>query len=148
VKTVFLILALLLAMGTAAPAASADDTGALRVTIEGLRNNDGVVRVALYNNSEGFPSQTAKALSVVTIRPVERRAVTIFNDLPFGTYAVAVLHDENENGKVDTNFLGIPREGVGASRDAPATFGPPKYDDAAFPLNVPRRAIRIRLRYL
>jgi len=41
-----------------------------------------------------------------------------------GKYAVSVFHDENSNGKLDTNFLGIPREGVGASNNAKGHFGP------------------------
>ena len=49
-----------------------------------------------------------------------------------GTYAVSVYHDENSNDKLDTNFLGIPREGVGASNNAHGHMGPPKFDSAKF----------------
>ena len=53
-------------------------------------------------------------------------------DVAPGDYAVSVFHDENSNGKLDRNFMGMPKEGVGKSNDAAGHFGPPKYDDARF----------------
>ena len=59
----------------------------------------------------------------------------------------AVLHDENSNSKMDFNFLGMPLEGYGFSRDAPVTFGPPSFDDAAIRLVARHSRASIRLRY-
>jgi uncharacterized protein (DUF2141 family) len=56
--------------------------------------------------------------------------VVLENVVP-GRYAVSFIHDENENKKLDTNFLGIPTEGFGFSRDAMGTFGPPGFDATA-----------------
>ena len=55
-----------------------------------------------------------------------------FEGIPAGTYALVVLHDENMNGKVDTNWIGIPKEGYGFSNDAKASFSAPSFKDASF----------------
>jgi uncharacterized protein (DUF2141 family) len=65
-----------------------------------------------------------------------------------GTYAVSVFHDENSNGKLDTNLMGIPREGVGASNGARGHFGPPKFDDAAFHFSGGQLDLKITVNYL
>ena len=58
----------------------------------------------------------------------------VFEGIPRGTYAVSVLHDENGNGRLDSNVFRIPTEGYGASRDARGTLGPPSFDDAKVPV--------------
>lgn len=58
----------------------------------------------------------------------------VFSGIAPGTYAVALFHDENGNGKLDTNFLGIPREGVGVSNNKMRTLGPPTWEDSKFVL--------------
>jgi uncharacterized protein (DUF2141 family) len=73
--------------------------------------------------------------------------VVSFGSLRPGTYAVAVLHDENENGKMDFNFLGMPLEGYGFSNDASALFGPPSFANAAFRLLPRSSALTISARY-
>ena len=55
-------------------------------------------------------------------------------DLPPGTYAIALIHDENSNGELDTNALGLPTEAFGFSNQARARFGPPQFERAAFEL--------------
>lgn len=60
------------------------------------------------------------------------RYTVTFKAVHDGTYAISSFNDENGNGKLDTNFLGIPKEGTGASNNAPANFGPPKWADAKF----------------
>jgi uncharacterized protein (DUF2141 family) len=61
---------------------------------------------------------------------------------------VSVFHDENSNSKLDTNFMGIPREGVGASNKAKGHFGPPKFHDASFPFAGGRLDLQITITYL
>jgi uncharacterized protein (DUF2141 family) len=61
---------------------------------------------------------------------------------------VSVFHDENSNGKIDRNFMGIPKEGVGASNDAEGRFGPPKFDDARFTYRGGLNVLTIHVRYL
>jgi uncharacterized protein (DUF2141 family) len=61
--------------------------------------------------------------------------------------AILILHDENSNGKMDTNLLGIPTEGYGVSRDARRPFGPPVFEDAAIVVKGKEQAVRIQVKY-
>ena len=65
-----------------------------------------------------------------------------------GRYAIALLHDENENGKADRALGMMPREGFGFSRDAPVRMGPPKFHDAAFEMVSQDRQMTIKMRYM
>ena len=101
----------------------------ISVSISGLKNNNGYVMIGLYNKKDAFLNKTFKGNSVVI---TDKKATLVFNDIPNGEYAVSFFHDANSNGKMDTNFVGIPKESYGASNNAKGFFGPPKYDDAKF----------------
>ena len=122
--------------------------GTLTVTIINFRNNLGQVSVALYNKGEAFPKSPDKALKIVYAPIRGKKAVVVFESLPPGEYAISVFHDENKNGKMDTYFFGIPKEGVGASNDARGHLGPPHYKDAKFNLSGSIRSMSINLVYL
>ena len=68
-------------------------------------------------------------------------------NVPPGTYAAQAFHDENGNGELDRNILGLPKEAMGFSNDAPMRMGPPRFDSAAFTVQPKDTAIRFRLRY-
>jgi uncharacterized protein (DUF2141 family) len=125
-------------------AQSAEPASFVDVTVTGVRNDAGHVRVAVCTRHdflqpfcEHNASVRARAGSVTVRVP----------NVPPGAYAVQAWHDENDNGKIDTNFLGIPREGIGFSRDAPFRFGPPSFSDAAFRLGPDGGAVALKLRY-
>src|SRR5262245_7910520 len=120
----------------------------IQVEITGLRNDQGKVLCSLYSSSEGFPKKAEKAIARSSSDISERRAVCQFTGLTPGAYAVSVFHDENSNGRMDTNFMGIPREGVGASNNAKGHFGPPKFDAAAFLYRGGRLDLKITITYL
>lgn len=122
--------------------------GSLTVTILQFRNNQGEVRVALYNKEEGFPKSPEKALKILTAPISNNKSTVVFESLPPGVYAVSVFHDENKNGKMESNFFGIPKEGIGASNDARGHMGPPHYKDAKFIFNGNAQTITINLVYL
>lgn len=106
----------------------------LAIDIKGFRNREGRATCTLFNQEDGFPSEPEKAFnSMVAEIQADNSARCTFN-IPAGReVAVAVLHDEDQDGKMKTNFIGIPREGWGVSNNAPAqTFGPPLYEDARF----------------
>ena len=73
-----------------------------------------------------------------------KKSVVIFKNLPRGEYAVSFVHDENDNKKMDTNFLGIPKEDYGCSNNATGFMGPPKYEDAKFMLEE-NKSINIKI---
>jgi uncharacterized protein (DUF2141 family) len=117
----------------------------LRIEVDGLRSDAGEVFVAVYGSAEGFPGEVGRAVRSDRVRPVDRRAACVFH-VPPGTYAVSVLHDENGNGRLDTGFFGIPREGLGASNDAQGRFGPPRFEDAKLAVPADRTTV-IHVRY-
>ncbi len=123
-----LIAAIAVFGATAAPALAGD----LEIVVEAIRNDAGKVLAALHAGAGAgtFPdAEGAVAAQWATAAPGDHRFV--FTDLPAGEFAVAVFHDENDNGELDSNFLGIPTEGYGFSRNATGTFGPPGFSHAA-----------------
>jgi uncharacterized protein (DUF2141 family) len=110
-------------------------TGALLVEVSGFRNRKGKLLLAVFRSEAGFPNDMKRAAYHEAF-PIEQSTVSVrVPDLAPGTYAVAVHHDEDGDFEMDTGLLGIPREGYGASRDAPARFGPPKFKRASFVLS-------------
>ena len=120
----------------------------IHVEIVGLRNEHGQVLCALYSSAEGFPKRSDKAVGHAKSAITKGHALCEFRGFAAGTYAVSTFHDENSDGKLDTNFLGIPREGVGASNNAKGHLGPPKFDAAAFHFSGGRLELRITINYL
>ncbi|MBD3223484.1 MAG: DUF2141 domain-containing protein, partial [Caldithrix sp.] len=83
--------------------------GDISITVQKLRTGQGSVRALLFNTDKGFPQEYDKALQKVTVT-AQNDSVTIrFNDIDYGSYAVSLIHDENENMKLDSNWLGIPK---------------------------------------
>jgi uncharacterized protein (DUF2141 family) len=120
----------------------------LHLKITNLRNNQGKVRICLYQSDNGFPSHPEKAYRIAKADVQQGRSEATFTDLPLGEYAIALIHDENVNEKLDTNFMGIPKEGYGASNNAGGKFGPPKFEDARFTLDKPVMVMEIKVKYL
>lgn len=101
----------------------------IEVEIDNFSSNKGKALVALYNSETTFLKKELKG-EIVPIQ--NNKVLLIFKDLPDGTYAVSVVHDEDENNELTTNFIGIPKESYGSSNNAPSKFGPPKWKDARF----------------
>ena len=146
-KTIALALVLyiaapLLLRGQAAP------ENLIHVEIAGLRSDKGQVLCALFFSAADFPRKGDKAVAHAKSGISQGRAVCDFPNIAPGTYAVSAFHDENSNSKMDSNFLGMPREGVGASNDAKGHFGPPKFDAASFRFAGGRVDLKITLTYL
>jgi uncharacterized protein (DUF2141 family) len=107
--------------------ASAED---LTVEIQHVTPNAGPVMVAVYDKAEDFPAPQ-KGLAGQAVEAHGESAEAFFHGLAPGRYAVAVYQDLNRNGKLDKNFLGLPTEPYGFSRDARGSLGPPSFDAAA-----------------
>lgn len=87
----------------------------VKVTITGIRNDKGQVAALVYKSEKGFPDQRGDAYKVVAL-PAKKGSVTLtMKGLEPGKYAIAVIHDENSNGAMETNFIGLPKEGVGVT---------------------------------
>ncbi len=124
----------------AAPVAQLD------VSVEAVRSARGQIRFCLTADPTNFPACIDDAHAVTRSVPAGTRQVR-FEGLPHGDYAVAVIHDENSNGKLDT-FAGIPREGFGFSRNPAIGFGPPRFAAARFSLGNDAEIQQVRMRYL
>lgn len=120
----------------------------IHVDIAGMHNDKGRVVCSLFSTAAEFPKRTDKAVAHTASDISQGQASCDFAGVAPGTYAVSVFHDENSNGKLDTNFMGIPREGVGASNNARGHFGPPKFDAAAFQFSGGRLDLTITINYL
>lgn len=103
----------------------------LRMEIKGVTSTQGQVSAALYTDQNSF-LKFDKVFKAVSAKAVKGVTTLIVKDIPDGKYAVAVFHDKNGNGKLDTNMLGIPKEPVAFSNAKMKTFGPPKFSDCAF----------------
>jgi uncharacterized protein (DUF2141 family) len=133
----FLLLALL-----AIPAEAAR----IVVTIDGMHSAKGNLVVALYSRPDGFPdgdysdrhTQVKASLEPVTI---------VFDGLKPGTYAVGAYHDENANGRFDTNFIGYPAEGYALSNGIRAVISRPRFVDAAFAVSEGEKRVSLHIKY-
>ena len=123
----------------AAPAFSAD----LAIEVRGVRSGEGRLFVAVHSpeTRDTFPAG-AGMVAGLQQRAHPGSIRFVLRDLPPGRYAVNAFHDEDGNGELDTNLLGIPSEGYGFANDPPSTFGPADFESAAVVLgNVPARAV-------
>ena len=112
-------------------AAVEKDTVTITIMVEGLRNGSGSVSVALFEETDYFPDdEPFKAVEVSA--SASGSVELVIEDVPNGDYALAVMHDENDNGDIDMNEYGMPMEGFGFSNDAMGDMGPPDFDSAAF----------------
>lgn len=125
------------ALPTGARAQNAAQPAGIVVQVDGLKTNDGFVFCDLFNAQAGFPNKPARALARTRVRPQAMKATCAFPQATAGRYAVAVFHDVDGDLKLKTNFIGIPREPVGASNNAKGSMGPPKFRDAAFDYRPP-----------
>lgn len=120
-------------------------TGTITVEISEIKGTEGQISIGLYTSEEGFP-ETEKSYNGMNVRVTGEKAVASFQDVPAGTYAIAVFHDTNSNNKLDKNFLGLSKEGYAFSNNVFGTFGPPDFEDASFELDG-NKTIKIKMRY-
>lgn len=124
----------------------ATPVSSLALDVAKLRSTHGMIRVCLTATPTNFPACGNGALAVTRSFSATAHDIS-FEGLPRGNYAIAVIHDENSNGKLDT-FAGIPREGFGFSRNPALTFGPPSFNAARFALDTDADAQQVRMRYM
>jgi uncharacterized protein (DUF2141 family) len=113
------------------------DTGAgtVQVELSGLQNASGNIYIAVYDSDDTWLGDEAVLQQKVVIADaLDGEIVRAEFQLQPGEYAFSIFYDINNNGKLDTNFIGIPKEPVALSNNARPKFGPPKYKDAVFPL--------------
>ena len=121
--------------------------GALTVRVTSLRSNNGQVGCTIYNSAKGFPTNSTAALQRRWCPIANAASTCTFDPIPAGTYAVACIHDENKNGKLDTGLFGIPTEGTVVSNHAKGFMGPPSFDKAKLSFAGVATALDLRMGY-
>lgn len=124
---------------------AAVEAGQITVHIQGVRSDNGIVRIGVYSDESSFPQGHRVAGQSVQARQGD--VIATFDDLAPGVYAIAIHHDEDGDGEFDTTFIGLPDEGYGFSNDAPVVFGPPKFEEAAFAVVQDGTTTALRVRY-
>jgi uncharacterized protein (DUF2141 family) len=122
-----------LALGFVLTAATAV-AGELTIQISGVSPNRGKVYVAVYDRPDSFPTAGQQRTGQI-LEATGESLLVHFNELPPGRYAAVAFQDMNGNGKLDKNFLGIPKEPYGFSNRARGSAGPPKFSAAAVNLS-------------
>ena len=151
-------IAAVLALGAASAGAQRDPTGhyaapsdgrplcTLKIHVTGFRNEKGRAGGTIFASPEGWPENTSKAV-VHGGFPIEDGQATEVFHLPAGKYAIAVMHDENGNRKLDRNFLGIPKEGFGFANNPRVFMSAPSFQAASTQVSCPETQLDIRLIY-
>ena len=127
--------------------ADAQDKGSMTIEIVGLRNNKGTVRVGIYNKEEAY-LKDAGVIKKLSCTIKDSICLIESGTLPFGDYALALLHDENDNGAMDYNFIRIPKEGFGFSNNPSIRLGAPSFSESKVKLTMPEQKITIRAKYM
>jgi uncharacterized protein (DUF2141 family) len=108
-------------------------TGTLILEITGLRDTAGQIHASIFKSEDGFPRDTTAVFASATLDLTAKEGVVLrFTNLEFGYYAIAVLHDKNGNGTMDTGLLGVPSEGFGFSNNPRIGFGAPSFESCRF----------------
>ena len=148
-KTTVYQIAVFAALSIAALGSQAESkTTTIKVDAEKIRSTTGMMACALFNVADGFPDVQAKSFQYVYVSINSGVASCEFKDLSAGTYAVSVFHDENDNKKLDKNFVGMPLEGYGVSNNIRNMMSAPGFKESSFQLNGEvDKNIKIRMGY-
>lgn len=122
--------------------------GTLTVSVGGLRNTEGDVCITLFDSAGGFPDDAGKAVKSGCYAVTGPQMKIVLEGLKEGTYAFAIIHDENKDGKLNTGAFGIPKEGFGFSNNPPIRIGAPKFSECAFTLGAQDSELSVKMRYL
>lgn len=128
------------------PPDEAGPQGQVVAHVAGIRSDGGKILARLYHGGAGFPSTAEAAYRRETVEIVDGKATITFEDVPHGEYALWICHDEDGDGQLNTNIIGMPKEGVGVS-GPPPSFAP-TYSDAKFTHDSALSEHDIALRYL
>jgi uncharacterized protein (DUF2141 family) len=134
-----IVAALFVSTAFSIPASAAE----LTVEIKGIAQDAGKISLAVYKQADTWMKHGLTARNV----DAKKDGVSVtFTDLAEGEYAIAIYHDENGNGKLDANLIGIPTEPYAFSNDAAGKFGPPTFEQSKFKLDAAKKSIVINFK--
>jgi len=118
--------------------------GTVTVNVSGMKNNKGMAKLSLFNSAEGFPNDDNKTVKWMETPIAGGTSRFVLENIPAGTYAIGVFHDENGNHKFDTNFMGIPKEAYGMTNNVRGGVGgSPKFDPAK--ITIPKTGVTLAI---
>ncbi len=118
----------------------------LKIHVTGFRSNNGKAGGNVFATADGWPEDNSKAIVHGGFSISDKQAMEVFQ-VPAGRYAIAVIHDENGNHKLDRNFLGIPKEGFGFANNPRVTLSAPSFKEASVDVGCPSTQVEIKLIY-
>jgi uncharacterized protein (DUF2141 family) len=118
----------------------------VKLKVTKVSSKKGEILAALFLSEKGFPDNPAAAYKVARATAVNGIATMEFINVPKGNYAVALFHDTNNDGELNTNMLGIPKEGYGVSNNVKNLFSGPGYKQCAFQ-HIAETSLTIIMRY-
>lgn len=122
-----------------------NNQGELFIKVEGIKKVQGRIGILLFNKEGGFPENAENAILNTKVEVTSKNMRINLGSLPFGKYAIAIVHDVNSNEEFDKNMLGIPKEPFGFSNNKSIFFGLPDFEEAAVQLNAAERETTIKL---
>jgi len=130
--------------------ADSPEKGTIIVEIEGFGNEKGIVFSHLYSEqlAEFFPTKSSKSYQKRIGRVDKRSATIVYEEIPYGTYALTVHHDEDENKRMNRNFIGYPTEGFGLSNNPTIFLSIPDFDECKFELSKDTVVVKIKLKFV
>lgn len=130
--------------------ADSPEKGTIIVEIEGFGNEKGIVFSHLYSEqlAEFFPTKSSKSYQKRIGRVYKRSATIVYEEIPYGTYALTVHHDEDENKRMNRNFIGYPTEGFGLSNNPTIFLSIPDFDECKFELSKDTVVVKIKLKFV
>ena len=128
---------------------SAAYSGNLEVKFNGINSSKGQICINLFNGQTGFPDGgKGSALTVAKCTPIVKgTAKFTFANLPYGNYAISAIHDTNGDTRLNSNFLGVPTEGVGFSNNTVVVTSAPSFSESQFFLSGSKTDIAIKMQY-
>ena len=123
------------------PASADPQTGKITIVATGFASEKGEVLVQLADSQQDYDDDGA-GYRMAIVKPKDGRATIVFEDVPYGEYAIKLFHDENSNQKLDIGWTG-PEERYGFSNNARGMIGPPAYEKARFQLSSAEQTVEI-----
>jgi uncharacterized protein (DUF2141 family) len=120
----------------------------LIIQVSGIHSDKGIVNAGLYQSDEGFPGDRTKAFRVERGKIKDGKATVTFENVPFGSYAFGLYHDENNDGELERTWIGKPEEGICTSNNAEKKDLPPKFEKARFTVDGAEKTLNVVMTYL
>lgn len=118
----------------------------LEVSVQHANSDQGMIRILVFSSEKGFPDQPELAIRSISLSPKNKRGKVVIEDLPAGKYAISAIHDEDGNGKLNTNLVGYPLEKFGFSNNPKIYVTPPSFEKASFEVKSESKHLSINLR--